>query len=125
MQNLLCTLSIAAVVAGCSHADEGRATDWTALSLQGKTLDLVDDAKVETYSFSGQGLVAVTIGTKGGPVAAPLYYWRVKDNSLIISELPNEKGVEELGTPKIQGDLVSAKRGTGSKAQYRLSKSRA
>ena len=115
-------LSIAAILAGCSKADEGLPTDWPSLHLQGKTLDLVDDAKVETYSFNDQGLVSVTIGTRGGPVAAPLYYWKLKGNVLVISEFPDQPGAEELSSPKVQGDLVSASRTSGTRVQFRLSK---
>lgn len=86
-------------------------------------MDLIDDSKIESYRFSEQGLVAATFGTKGGAVAAPLFYWRVEGQALVISEAPGQQGVEELTTPKIQRDVVSAKRKSGASVQYRLAKS--
>jgi hypothetical protein len=123
MRSFLLPLAAAAFLAGCSPTQEGKPTDWSTLALQGKTLDLIDDSKIETYAFAEQGLVAATYGTKGGAVAAPLFYWRVEGQSLVISESPGQQGVEELLTPKIQGDVVSAKRKSGASVQYRLAKS--
>ena len=123
MRSILLPLAAAAFLTGCSHAQEGQPTDWLTLGLQGKTLDLIDDSKIETYAFAQQGLVAATFGTKGGAVTAPLFYWRIEGQSLVISESPGQQGLEELVTPKIQGDIVSAKRKSGARVQYRLAKS--
>lgn len=123
MRPVLLPLAFAAVLVGCSRAEEGQSTDWSALALEGKTLDLIDDAKVETYSFAKQGLVVATAGTKGGAIAAPLFYWRVEGQSLVISELPGQQAVEELMAPKILGDVVIAKRKAGASVQYRLATS--
>ena len=123
MRSILLPLAVAAFLAGCSPAQEGQPTDWSTLELQGKTLDLIDDSKIETYRFTEQGLVSATFGTKGGAVTGPLFYWRVEGQSLVISESPGQQGVEELATPKIQGDVVSAKRNSGASVQYRLGKS--
>lgn len=95
MRPVLLPLAFATLLVGCSRAAEGQSTDWSALELEGKTLDLIDDARVETYAFSKQGLVAATVGTKGGAIAAPLFYWRVEGQSLVISELPGERAVGE------------------------------
>ncbi|MCE4557194.1 hypothetical protein [Pelomonas cellulosilytica] len=123
MRPVLLPLAFAAVLVGCSPAEEGQSTDWSTLGLEGKTLDLIDDAKVETYAFAKQGLVAATVGTKGGALAAPLFYWRIEGQSLVISELPGEQAVEELMAPKIHGDVVTAKRKAGPSVQYRLATS--
>lgn len=123
MRSIVLTLAFAMFLAGCSRAQEGQPTEWSTLGLEGKTLDLIDDSKIETYAFTEQGLVAATFGTKGGAVTAPLFYWRVEGQSLVISESPGQQGVEELVTPKIQGDVVSAKRKSGASVQYRLAKS--
>lgn len=123
MRSVLLSLAVAAVLAGCSRVEESQPTAWSALGLQGKTLDLIDESKIETYRFAEQGLVAATLGTKGGAVAAPLYYWRIEGQALVISESPGQQGVEELVTPAIHGDVVSAKRKSGASVQYRLAKS--
>ncbi|NCT82965.1 MAG: hypothetical protein GXC94_07485 [Comamonadaceae bacterium] len=123
MRSFVLALTVAAALAGCSRVEEAQPTDWSSLGLQGKTMDLIDDSKIESYRFSEQGLVAATFGTKGGAVAAPLFYWRVEGQALVISEAPGQQGVEELTTPKIQRDVVSAKRKSGASVQYRLAKS--
>lgn len=123
MRSIILPLAFAFFLAGCSRAQEGQPTDWSALRLQGKTLDLIDDSKIETYRFTEQGLVAATFGTRGGSVTAPLFYWRVEGQALVISESPGQQGVEELVTPRIQGDVVSAKRKSGAGVRYRLAKS--
>ena len=118
----LSTFSLALALAGCSGMDEGDPTSWPSLQLQGKTLALVDDATVETYSFTEQGLVAATIGTRGGPLAGPLYYWKVVDNKLVISEMPDQPALDEFVDPKVLGGVVTATRKTGARVQYRLAK---
>lgn len=117
------SLVFAAALLGCSRVEEGQPTAWSELGLQGKTLGLIDDSKIETYRFAEQGLVAATFGTKGGAVTALLYYWRIEGPALVISELPGQQGVEVLVTPALQRDVVTAKRKSGASVRYRLAKS--
>lgn len=119
----LSVLSIVVALAGCSKTGGGQPAEWSSLQLQGKTLDLIDDDKVETYRFHDQGLVAVTLGAKGGPVTAPLFYWRINGNVLVISEMPDQQDLEALGGPTVQGDVVTVSRKSGARARYRLAKS--
>jgi len=122
MRKLLIALVVLALAA-CSHPDEGQATDWTTLSLQGKTLDLDDGSKIETYRFSGEGVVGVDLGTQGGAITGPVFFWHIKDGLLVIPEEPDAKVFEELSKPRIQGDLFYATRKNGATAKYRLSES--
>ncbi len=123
MRSVLLSLVFTAALFGCSRVEESQPTAWSELGLQGKTLDLIDDSKIETYRFAEQGLVVATFGTKDGAVTAPLYYWRIEGPALVISELPGQQGVEVLVTPALQRDVVTAKRKSGASVRYRLAKS--
>lgn len=83
-------------------------------------MDLIDGSDIETYRFGAEGLVSTEYGKRGGAVAGPLFYWRVEGGALIISERPTDHEVERLTEPRINGEVVSAKRKTGRSAQYRL-----
>ena len=121
MRTAFSLLSFAVALAGCALPREGRATDWASIQLEGKKLSLIDDTRQETYSFVDKNVVTASIGTKDGPMTAPLYYWTVKSNTLVISKLPNQQVVEALTAPKLQGDVISANRKSGASVQYRLS----
>ncbi len=48
-------------------------------------LELISDSVVEQYRFHEQEYVAATLGTKGGPVCAPLLQYKaLTDNSIEI-----------------------------------------
>jgi hypothetical protein len=111
---------MSAAILGSARADEGQPTNWVALRLPGKTLELIDDTRVEIYSFNDRGDVTATIGQKGGPLVGPIFYWRIKGTSLIISGSPGKPGITELDDPEVHGDIVSAKRTPGVKIEYRL-----
>jgi len=123
MRSILLTVLFSVAVSSCSRTDEGQSTSWSALKLQGNTLELIDGSEIETYRFGEEGVVAATYGKKGRAVVAPLFYWRVEDGVLIISELPRDQEVERLAEPKINGDVVTARRKSGSSVQYVLKKS--
>lgn len=106
---------------GCSRPVEEKSTDWAKLALHGKSLDLIDDKGIESYRFHEDGIVVATFGTKGGPITAPLFYWKINGDCLTISEASDGKIFRELCSPSIQEDVIRAKRKDGSMAQYRLS----
>jgi hypothetical protein len=43
--------------------------------LFGCRLELIDDRNLLLLEFLKDGLVAVTMGVKGGPIAGPMMYW--------------------------------------------------
>lgn len=106
---------------GCHPPDEGTQTDWTALSLSGKVLDLVDSRELQWFPFSQDGTSSATVGLKEGPVAAPILFWKIKGNTLQLSVMPDSEIVEELHDPAIKGNIVSATRKSGVRARYVLS----
>ncbi len=110
-----------AILFGCAYPDEGIRTDWTSLSLPGKALELIDDKESEWFPFSKEGTSSATIGTKNGPVAAPIFYWRINGNTLQISVFPDAEIFEELRNPAIKGNIISATRKSGVRARYTLS----
>lgn len=113
---------IFAMLLGCSHTDEGAQTSWTSMSLPGKALELIDDTELQWFPFSSEGTSSATLGTKGGPVAAPILYWRVTGNTLQLSVFADAKIVEELSDPAIKGDVISVTRKSGVRARYILSR---
>lgn len=121
MQRNLLALIFAMLVA-CSHTDEGAQTTWTSMSLPGKSLELIDDTELQWFPFSNEGTSSAKLGTKGGPVAAPILYWRVTGNTLQLSVFEDAKVVEELSDPAIKGDVVSVTRKSGVRARYILSR---
>jgi hypothetical protein len=46
-------------------------------------LDLVSDSAIEQYWFYPDENVSATLGTKGGPVCAPIFKWKVLANDSI------------------------------------------
>ena len=54
--------------------------------IKGLRLELVDQISVEVYAFSSTSdYVAVTMGTKGGPLCGPLYQYKIiSETSLMI-----------------------------------------
>ena len=108
---------------GSAHADEGQPADWAAMGLQGKTLELVDRERVEEYRFGDEGAVTATIGQRQGPLAGPVFYWRIDGAALIISQERGKQAFVALEEPRVRGDLVSVKRKAGGQIeslQYRL-----
>jgi hypothetical protein len=48
--------------------------------LFGCRLELIDDRNLLLLEFLKDGLVAVTMGVKGGPIAGPMMYWSLTRN---------------------------------------------
>jgi hypothetical protein len=97
------------------------ANTWEAISLHGKTLDLIDVTRVQTLRFDAAGQVAVTIGTRGGPVAGPVWFWRIDDGTLVISDEPGAEGRIVLPAPRVVGTILSTRDATGGSIQYQMS----
>lgn len=120
MRTLLAALGAAVLMTG-THPDDGPVTSWEAISLHGKTLDLIDVTSVQTLRFDGAGHVAVTIGTRDGPVAGPVWFWRIDDGTLVISDEPGAEGRIALPAPRVDRTMLTTRGATGGKIHYRLS----
>lgn len=98
----------------------GTASTWQALHLYGKTLELIDPIRIETYHFLENGFVAASAGDKDGEVAAPVLYWKIKDNNLLIAEDSSFKNFESFSSPHLNGDIITVQRGALRWSQYKL-----
>jgi len=110
---------VAAFVGGCTQTDS-QPLNWDTFALMGKTLELVDEQKLEEYRFDGNGMTAVTIGWKNGPLAAPLYYWHTENTTLSISEEPGLAPIEKFDLLSVQGDHVNVRRKSGEKVSFKV-----
>lgn len=80
-----------------------------ATLLLDRTLDLVSDTLVTSYHFGISGRVAATIGQKNGPLAAPLFNYRVvSDDSIEI--LHSNERIERWTGIRVVGDLLHVER---------------
>ncbi len=113
---------IAVVLAACSSDESGKEASWSALNMERLQLELIDDQKYELYSFGKEGTVSATVGLRNGPLIAPLFYWRVEGDHLIISENPQSKTFADLYEPRKDGDVLFVKRGLGGKSKFRIPK---
>ena len=74
-----------------------------------RTLDLVSDTLVTSYHFGISGRVSATIGKKNGPMAAPLFNYRVvSDDSIEI--LHSNERIERWTGIRVEGELLHVER---------------
>jgi hypothetical protein len=119
---LLVLIGMLALV-GCRKPDEGTRVQWAALALPGKTLELMDDKKLLIFPISANGMSPASIGTKAGPVAAPLFFWKIEKNVLRISVLPDSDIFEELSEPALKENVVTVTDKSGDRVRYKLTAS--
>lgn len=55
---------------------------WTDATVTGLAMSLEDPDAFEELRFEKNGIVSVTGGQKNGPIASPLFYWRVEKGQL-------------------------------------------
>jgi hypothetical protein len=110
-------------IISCSPSEPERPTTWEAEALVGKTLTLIDDKKLEEYRFGQEHFVAAAFGIKDGPIAAPLFYWKIADGKLVISESEEfGSSLEELTAVSKHGRTIKVRRKSGEAAEYKLGK---
>lgn len=74
-----------------------------------RTFDLVSETLVTIYHFSATGHVTAITGEKNGPVAAPLFEYRVvSEDSVEI--LHGDERIERWTGLRIEGDLLHVER---------------
>jgi hypothetical protein len=72
-------------------------------------LDLMSDTQVNSYCFRSTGHVAATIGKKNGPLAGPLFNYRVVSNDSI--EIIHSNGrIERWASMRVEGGLLHVER---------------
>ena len=116
---LICaTLLLTLALGGCA-ASNGPPRTWTELNLPGAVLRLDSETNVKELRFLGEltgGWVTATIGTRGGPLTAPVFPWRIEGNFLVIGQ---GKEFERLEFLRLESEHVVARRSTGGVVLFR------
>jgi hypothetical protein len=112
---------VAALLASCSSDNEGKEVTWSSLNVATMELELIDAENHEVFSFGPQGTVSATIGIRNGPLTAPLFYWRIEESHLVISERPNSGAYADLHSPRQNGVFLVVRRGLVAKSKLRVS----
>jgi hypothetical protein len=93
---------------------------WNDYRIVGKRFELVDAERIQSYRFGRDGLVAAVLGTKNGPVAAPLLYWPIDGERLLISRARGGEPNEVLTLITISAPEISAQNISGQIVRYRV-----
>jgi len=97
------------IVFGCANRVSTNTHSWSELKLPGLILELKDPKVEEWYLFSSNGAVAATLGEKEGAICAPLYYWRIKDGFLLITDY-DKKLIEKFSLVEIRKNEIVVRR---------------
>lgn len=112
VSTLLCSL------VGCRTLNSERVT-WRKSDVTGLKMSLDDPTREEWYQFNGDGSVSVTYGTKGGWIASPLLFWRIKRGVLQIRK-ENQSVFQELSLIRITENCVTAKNKDAQTVNYKI-----
>lgn len=75
-----------------------------------RVLDLVSDTLVSSYRFHPAGHVTATIGEKNGPLAAPVFSYRVTSEDS-VEIIDSDVLIERWTGIRVEGDLLHIERG--------------
>jgi len=108
-------------LAGYSFAQTPTNPQWTKQNVIGLILSLNDPTHIEVLRFTASGYVTADIGIKNGPIAGPVFKWRIANNKLLIG---GEEGgvIEELTLVSMDSSKVIVKRSSGQIAQFAILK---
>jgi hypothetical protein len=85
-------------------------------------LELISDTAIEQYWFSPNGHVSATLGTKNGPVCAPLYQYKALTNDSI--QIFDDKGsIAVWSNIQVQADRMQVER-AGEGIMFRIERKR-
>ena len=113
MQRLVAALLLALV---CDPVLALPVARWTREKVVGLNFSLVDPVRIENYSCTKAGLVAVTLGTKER-ITPPLWYWRIRDGRLQLSDGDSIK--EEFTLLTMRDGFLTVRRRSGEVARFR------
>jgi len=99
----------------CDSGFARSAARWTRDSVVGLHFTLVDPVRVEDYSCSRTGTVAVTLGTRW-EITPPLWYWRIRDGRLQFSNGDSIK--EEFTLLSMRHGVLTVRRRSGQIAKF-------
>jgi hypothetical protein len=92
------------------------AIEWKRDQVAEHRFELVSGDKVTEYCFCANGVVLATVGLKNGPVAGPVFQWRIEGGQLQILE--GDRVIESLTLLKAEGKTVTVKRKSGDEAAF-------
>ena len=104
----------------CRAEDAGSPISWAELNVESLELELIDETSYELLMFQKEGAVSVTMGEKNGPLAAPVFYWRVEGDHLLITIEPRTETFVDLHEPRVIGSILLVKRGLAGKSRYAI-----
>lgn len=81
---------------------------YTAIPI-GQSIDIVSDTLANSYHFHADGHLSATIGTKDGPVAAPVFRYRVLSGDSIEIVDSNER-IEHWSNIRAEDGLLHVER---------------
>jgi hypothetical protein len=113
-------VALPSLLTSCSRDDEGQEVTWGSLKVATIELELIDSEKFEHFGFTPDGAVLATIGLRDGPVAGPLFYWRIENNHLVISAKPNSDTYADFHSPRKSGEFLLVRRGIFGKSKFRV-----
>jgi hypothetical protein len=111
-------LALASSLGSCTATNQAPIS-WRELKLPGTVLVLESESEVEELRFLGEtegGWVVVTVGSKNGPLAGPVYPWRIEGESLVIG---HGKEFERLEFLSLGPRSVAARRSSGQVVHFR------
>lgn len=108
------------LLTGCSSEEDGKPVSWADLKLEGKSLELIDDTRLEAFHFNSDSMASAELGQKHGNMFGSIYYWRIEQNELVISEGPGSEATFRLYEPRFNNNIVTARRNFLQTARYRL-----
>ena len=97
--------------------------EWTQSDLIGLSIERVDPVDIEQMTFAIDGIVAVTIGAKGGSLTAPVFTWRLHNGRLQIFD-DEHKLYDELTLESRDASTIVARSRSGQTFTYRILKKR-
>ena len=118
MKHLLALTTV--LIAACSGSDAGQAVTWKDMALEGKRFERIDDKLIEIFRFQGNGIVTAEIGGKGGAITGPIWYYRIDNEKLIVSESRDGASKVEMAEPRLKAGVLSVRLDVAQWAQYRV-----
>lgn len=110
---------LAGLLAGCAGPSKRDGRAWADLGMNGMILDLEDPKIMEHYAFGPKRIVAAGVGEKNGLIAAPVFFWRVRGDLLLIDDDAG-KPVDRLRLIEVRKSEVVVKRNDGTEAVFAM-----
>jgi len=101
---------------GCLPASGQSPLRWTWDKVIDLHFHVHDPVRIESYSCTRQGFVAVEFGTRAA-VTGPLWYWKIRDGRLQFIDSSSVR--QEFTLLSMQRGLLTVRRRSGEIVQFR------